>query len=155
MNTKRKTCVLILLASLSIAALLAPALAQASPSPLPPRPTPPTPAGEPKPEVSGAVLELRVQMEGVGSPWQQLWTIVQWQDQQGYWHAVEGWQGTLDKIWESEGRKSWWVGWSDLGTGPFRWLVRESAQGGLMGVSEPFSLPSSGGYQVVDLSLTP
>ena len=158
MNIKRYSVALFFLISLTIAVFLAPGLVQASPSPLPPRPTPPAPGqpdGDDKPAAMGAMIELQVQLEGVSSPWQQLWTIVQWQDHQGYWHTVDGWQGTLDKIWGSEGSKSWWVSSFDLDTGPFRWIVRENAQGGLLGASEPFSLPGSRGHLVVNLSLMP
>ena len=66
----------------------------------------------------------------------EVWTIVQWQDAQGDWHDVTGWQGTLD----ANNTKTWWVGEKDFGTGPFRWLVVEENE--IVGTSDPFNLPA-------------
>jgi hypothetical protein len=77
--------------------------------------------------------------------WQELWTVVQWQDRRGKWHEVEGWRGTLDEIErqgdEYEGSKVWWVSKSDFEKGPFRWLVYRTKGGSLVAESDPFSLP--------------
>lgn len=107
---------------------------------LPPRPTPaPAEATPPR----GAEIELHVEgiIEGI-------WTIVQWEDAMGNWHDVGGWQGTLD-----EGNiKTWWVGETDLGTGPFRWLVTQ--EGNVLGISDAFYLPAFTGKKMSVLVLT-
>jgi hypothetical protein len=80
---------------------------------------------------------------------------VQWQDTGGRWHDVEGWQGTLDDVALGVGNKLWWVAQSDLGTGPFRWIVRRGFGGDLLAESEPFYLPGTAGETLqVELSLT-
>jgi hypothetical protein len=88
--------------------------------------------------------------------WQTLWTAVEWQDPEGNWHAVAGWQGTLDEVGVEDGavvgRKTWWVDEGNLGAGPFRWVVRH--QGEELGVSDPFSLPAlRKGRTVVEVGL--
>ncbi len=74
--------------------------------------------------------------------WQDLWTVVQWQDVQGDWHDVDGWQGGLDEISESTGQKTWWFSKTLAGQGPFRWLVYRNPGGKLLAESESFYLPS-------------
>lgn len=103
---------------------------------LPPRPSP-------VPTVSpGSVLYPEGYIElSVLSARADLWTAVQWQAHDGIWHTVEGWQGTLDEIKNGQGRKTWWVGKADMGTGPFRWLIYQSYQGKLLATSSPFYLP--------------
>jgi hypothetical protein len=143
-------------------AVLSPTLAFA----LPPRPTPqPTVAPAPLPGVAGTPIELRVEFPhawpwtSVG--WQDLWTVVQWQDARGAWHGVEGWQGTLDDVVSGEGgaivgRKGWWVAQADLGKGPFRWIVSRGKGGQTLATSPPFYLPGTNGVGVtVQVSLVP
>ena len=88
------------------------------------------------PRLTGAFIELQAEPLRPG-----LWTRMQWQDAEGGWHNIEGWQGSFNE----EQRVSWWVGEEHLGEGPFRWLVYESQEGDLLVVSESFSLPSRGG----------
>jgi hypothetical protein len=87
--------------------------------------------------------------------WQEVWTAVQWQDRWGVWHDVWGWQGTLDEMLSGEvGAKVWWVAKSDLGKGPFRWLVYGSKSGSLVDWSEPFYLPATSGEGLI-ITVTP
>ncbi len=135
-----------------LAASTLPTLAQAAAPTLPPRPAPalpsrpnpsPTPTPTPAPAPSfplGAFIELRVSPPQIG-----LWTVVQWQDRLGDWHAVEGWQGTL----EDGGVKQWWVAPEDFGTGPFRWLVLDQPEGEPLATSEAFDLPDAAGEKIV------
>lgn len=118
---------------LLVALLPSPALA------LPPRPAPqPTPV-----PLHGGFIELQLETGQTT-----LWTVVQWQDALGGWHDVAGWQGAPD----ADGKKTWWVAETDLGKGPFRWVIfQESEQ---IAASEPFHLPHSVG-ETVRLSLPP
>jgi len=136
--------------------------AQAVRADLPPRPTPrPTVPPEPAWEtllVSVAAIELRVRFgqEGQARHWQEMWTVVEWQDAFGDWHEVEGWRGTFDEFVDGEGRKVWWVYRRDLGTGPFRWAVYMSPAGELLAHSESFHLPGAAGQRVeVSVTLEP
>ena len=80
----------------------------------------------------GSHIELQTQPVTAG-----LWGVVQWQDQQGDWHNVEGWQGTLN----STGTQRWWVEQKDFATGPFRWIVMSAQNGTIRGTSQLFDLP--------------
>jgi hypothetical protein len=127
---------------------------------LPPRPTPsPTPLSSPESQrhsSAGGYIELHAQFPktGLTYPWQDLWTVVQWQGEQGYWYNVEGWQGTLDEVTSIAGTKLWWVSKFDLGKGPFRWRVYRWKGGWLLAESEPFYLPSSiNAKLIVDVEL--
>ncbi len=117
---------------------------QAGP-PLPPRNDPPTTAqpdddnGADDESVVGAYIELRVQPDRSG-----LWAVVQWQDEPGDWHDVDGWQGTL----ETGGYRRWWVAQKDFGTEPFRWVAVQESGGPVLGISETFSLPAGAGEVV-------
>ena len=131
---------------LSVVAVLPPAI-QAAPSALPPRPDPglpprpdpqpvppstlPAPSSDKSESPVGCYIDLQVH-----APQSMGWTVVQWQDDQGNWHDVEGWQGTLDA-----GHKKWWVDLKDFGRGPFRWLVYRDDPGEPQFMSEPFYLP--------------
>lgn len=79
-----------------------------------------------------APIELQVRPSQAG-----LWTVVQWQDAQGNWNAVENWQGPLN----GGGSIRWWVAEKDFGTGPFRWAIFEAPDGTLLQTSDPFFMP--------------
>jgi len=101
---------------------------------LPPRPTgaPTFPASWPGTEVH----------------WQTPWATVEWQDAQGDWHLVEGWQGQFDTVEVTEavvGVKSWWLAPELYGAGPFRWVVYAERGGDVLARSVPFTLPGAGG----------
>jgi hypothetical protein len=167
---------LIVIAGLVCAALAAAILPQfvgAAPVELPPRPVPqpppngekpsePPPSGQPSsPQdksnpAKGAQVTLEVQFDEdwpeKGIQWQELWTVVQWQDQWGTWHDVDGWQGTLDKVYLKDGKvmgvKMWWLYESLLGAGPFRWAVFAGRTGKVMAKTDPFYLPKTTGQGV-------
>lgn len=132
-----------------ISGLFGPSLPVQADTGLPPRGQPP--ANDPPQKETqesdddpiGAFIELNVSpVEG------SLWAGVQWQDQQGNWHAVEGWQGTL----ADDGSRRWWVAQKDFNTGPFRWVVRQGRAGPIQGISEPFTLPAQ--PEVIRIDLT-
>jgi len=148
--------------------VLLPLAAQAAPAAIPPVPTrPPTPTPTPIASASaqaappdGSRIELRVKFSDtwpeVGMQWQDLWTVVQWRDDRGYWHNVEGWQGTLDEVQDGVGEKVWWVAEADLGKGPFRWLVYQERDGRLLVASDSFYLPSDvGRVALVEVAVLP
>jgi hypothetical protein len=99
----------------------------------------------------GPAIELRVRFGGAwqAARWQELWTVVEWQDAFGDWHEVEGWRGALDEVARGEGRKVWWVSLDDLGKGPFRWTVCRRPAGRPLAHSKPFHLPGTGEERVV------
>jgi len=117
---------------IGLAFVLLMALSPVAMAGLPPRPTAtPIPASKSDSRApQGAHIVLITQ------PGQ--WTVVQWQDVNGDWQDVEGWRGTADG-----GRVEWWVAQKDFGTGPFRWAVGQSADGGITSASEPFHLPAA------------
>ena len=156
-NGQSRICLALALAT-SIVGLLgvvawSPPMAQAAPSHLPPRPTrqPQVQPGSPQ-APSGGFIELRVSFTPQGlqavAHWQELWTVVQWQDRAGAWHDVTGWQGTLDEANPTEGQKVWWVADEDLGTGPFHWVLYHGRAGRELACSEPFDLPGAVGETV-------
>lgn len=132
---------------LNLLPVLYPTVTIAAPPILPPRPEddllPPRPEDDAKEddqdqtddsdEEAGAYLELQVQAAPPAA-----WSIVQWQDNTGNWHKVEGWQGTLDP----QGIRRWWVAPKDFNTGPFRWLLTAGPQGEQLAASQPFTLPA-------------
>jgi hypothetical protein len=122
--------------------------AQAGPG-LPPRQTPvPTrsPDGDRHASPSGATIVLRVPSAPAD-----VWTVIQWQDNAGGWHAVDGWQGTLD----AGNQKTWWLAPDLFGKGPFRWLVYRGDRARLLATSASFYLPGSAGEErQVEVSLT-
>ena len=148
---------------LLVGGLLVPA--QAAPEYLPPRPedtpTPTVPPGStPERSREGAVIVLEVAFgadwPARESPWQELWTVVEWQDGRGTWHVVEGWRGGLNRVSGSRGWVTWWLARDLFGRGPFRWVVYEERGGPVMVVSEPFDLPGSADQVVtVEVSLSP
>ena len=159
-DTRVRTCS-VYIASVAACALLAlaaaPSLTQLARADLPPRPTPQPTSAVPKPAPTGGLIELHVQFpEAISYQWQELWTVVQWQDEWGYWRDVAGWQGTLDSVAEGAGAKTWWVAEEDLGGGPFRWRVYRSAGGWLLVQSDEFYLPTRKGQAVaVAVTLEP
>lgn len=124
--------------------------ARAAQGNLPPRPTPGAESGGDAGLAGVASIELRVRFSRVEQArrWQELWTVVQWQDALGGWHDVEGWRGPLDEMVNGEGRRVCWVLDKDFGTGPFRWTVYRSRSGRLLGYSESFHLPRDAGQTV-------
>lgn len=134
---------------------------------LPPRATPEpniTAAVNVDPAAGGRVF-LRVHFSE-DWPWEKLhwqeglWNVVQWRDQDGNWLMVDGWQGTLESIQQQEdewvGQKELWTSGTNLGAGPFRWLVYQGKDGRLMSTSPDFYLPTeSGGVVQVDMGLNP
>lgn len=140
----RRFLVLITLSGLCLVLLRGPLRTQAAPQALPPRPTAapsPTPTadatGDDSPR-AGATIELQAPTAPSTA-----WTVVQWQDLQGDWHDVGGWQGTLN-----DGVRRWWVAPADFRKGPFRWVIYRSPDGERLSVSERFYLPISS-YEVV------
>jgi hypothetical protein len=138
---------------LALVSLTSPA--QAAPPAGPPRPTP---RATPQPAPVGALIELHVQFgpawSKANTPWQSLWTVVQWQDHRGVWHDVKGWQGTLDQVVDGEGKKTWWLSKDLLNKGPFRWVVQRTQGGAWLATSERFYLPDATGRTGrVELSL--
>lgn len=124
MNKNRTFLLILFLMGLAVLAF-----AQAPTAELPPRPPTATPT-------LGAQIALAPPAGMAVSPW--WWSVVQWQDDHGQWHNVDGWQGTFDPT----GRVVWWVGPEHLGSGPFRWVVYETAERlHEVGRSEPFHLP--------------
>jgi hypothetical protein len=110
-------------------------------------------AGPPRPKPAhastpvGATIALSLRFDPLwpqaSIPWQDLWTVVQWQDRGGNWHDVEGWQGTPDGIVDGEGRKVWWLSWELFGQGPFRWAIYAARGGEALANSEPFYLAAA------------
>lgn len=102
-------------------------------------------------------VEFSEDWSTMGIHWQELWTVVQWQDRWGYWHDVDGWQGTLDKVYLDDGQvmgtKTWWVADTLFGEGPFRWLVSGDSGGKMMVSSDPFNMPDDGS-QTMTLSVS-
>jgi hypothetical protein len=128
--------------------------------PLPPIPTATfTPVPKPtSPPPTGSFIELHARFPRAWPwtevHWQELWTVVQWQDDRGKWINVEGWQGRLDDVAAGEdsgvlGYKKWWVAAGDSGKGPFRWVVYKSQGGAALATSGFFSLPDSVGKTVI------
>lgn len=170
MNRRPRTLLALIIGPLALVLLLSflapPQPAQAD---LPPRPTeiPDTPepteepaAAEPPP---GSLIQLEVEFP-VDWPWREihgrtLWTRVQWQDVQGRWHDVKGWQGELDAITlasdgTAAGTKMWWLGEDNQGTGPFRWQVAVGRGGDVLAVTDPFNLPEvDGQLKTIEVSL--
>jgi hypothetical protein len=138
---------------ITLLALLLPAFAQAAPSALPPRPPTPTPTPPAQSPTVMAAIELRVQLGSKWSwgtmTWQDLRTVVQWQDRLGDWHAVDGWRGALDEFIGGEGRQVWWVAEKDFGSGPFRWAVTDGRSDQPVAVSRSFNLPARSNEKVI------
>jgi hypothetical protein len=142
---------------ITLLALWLPAFAQAAPSALPPRPPIPTPTPTSLPPAQSptvmASIELHVRFGSKWSwetmTWQDLRTVVQWQDRLGNWHAVDGWRGALDEFINDEGCKVWWVAEDDFGSGPFRWAVTDGKSDKPIAASNSFNLPAHRNEQVL------
>ena len=104
----------------------------ASASALPPRSTPDS---LPQPRPAAAAIAVTVSDPPPGA-----WVGVQWLDPWGGWHDVENWPAKLEGDWSVR-----WVLSDDFGTGPFRWIVRESQGGRIWASSPPFYFPRSKG----------
>ena len=118
---------------------------------LPPRPTPaitplPTPTPLPKPaqKQETAPVPLSHILLTVTPLQGGLWTAVEWQGEDGAWHGVAGWQGTL-----MAGRQRWAVFARNFGQGPFRWVVYAAADKAVLGTSAPFHLPKTNGEELL------
>jgi hypothetical protein len=126
--------------------------AHAAPLPLPPLPLPPDQCQGSAPSTfTGGFIELSARFPQTwpwsSAPWEDLWTVAQWQDDKGIWRDVEGWQGALDEVVTDAdgtvvGHKTWWVAKSDLSKGPFRWRVYHTQGGWLLATSQTFDMPS-------------
>ena len=125
-------------------------IAKAGPT-LPPRKVPPSnvqPGSDNDDDDGGPVgayIELHTQpvMPGV-------WSVVQWQDSDGHWHNVDGWQGDLD----STGTRRWWVEAKDFNTGPFRWQIFNGPDDQLLATSTTFTLPHEAN-KVLEVEVSP
>jgi len=139
-----------------VANLLPSSSARATQLALPPRPTPTTTLKPPKSAPDGGVIELYIKFDQAIVPTQALWSIVQWQDSLGMWHDVDGWQGTPDAIITGGATKTWWVNKTDLGKGPFRWVIYAADKNKWLAESPSFYLPKTPGQKVeIVVSLAP
>jgi hypothetical protein len=110
----------------------------------PPTPAPPAPPTQPQREEDNddgdnALPVAYIVLQGGATGW----GVVQWQDSAAGWHDVEGWQGSVST------NRLWIVLPKDFGTGPFRWVVRQGADGPIVNESAPFNLPGRAGETVV------
>lgn len=103
------------------------------PTPLPTRTPPPIVQPITRAKMATIILNVRIDEKN-------LWSVVQWQDQQGNWIDVEGWRGQL-----SNKKTIWWVEQKDWGAGPFRWVVYTKSSQEPLGTSEIFNLPNQFG----------
>jgi hypothetical protein len=117
-----------------------------------------TPSPAARPLVQGAAIELRAIFPAAWpwemAHWKTLWTVVQWQDEKGHWHDVQGWRGELNVVEISGdgvvvGIKSWWLADTELGSGPFRWQVYRQQGGQQIRTSETFDLPEEPGQTTI------
>lgn len=142
MSKQLKSTAYLLLAGFLLLAIVSlafqPGAIQAQGSPLPtatplgtpPPPPPPTPANVYRQPAGGTIILQVYNPPAAG------WTVVQWQDANGGWHNVESWQSQI-----TAGYVGWWVAPANFASGPFRWLLLDSAQGATVAASEPFYLP--------------
>lgn len=121
---------------------LGPALA--APLLLPPRPTPMPPSAT---LPAGGAIVLQVQ--GDLAAWPALWTLVEWEDEHGAWHPVEGWVGPLDTVTATGGEKGWGIPPEYFGQGPFRWVIYTRQGGDRLMQSAAFLLPGQPGETTV------
>ena len=148
----KKTHIVLFVGTTVLTALLPLWAAYAAPLPLPPLPLPPDQCQGSAPSTfTGGFIELSARFPQAWpwgrAHWEDLWTVVQWQDEKGTWRDVEGWQGSLDEIVTRAdgtivGHKTWWVARGDLGKGPFRWRIYRYRGGWLLATSSTFDMPS-------------
>jgi len=157
MNADKRSKRWLATATIAIGALLLVALLAQTALALPPRPTPAPkqPAAKPAGSATVLLVQFPETWDWKETGWQNLWTVMQWEDEWGLWHDVTGWQGTLDDVEIQEdgtvvGEKGWWVPEAKFDSGPFRWNVYYSKGGALLAQSEPFNLPAT-----VTVSLAP
>ena len=142
-----------LICGLFCLSIYSPAGAQTD-SNMPPRPIPPSkpastePEDENKDELDGGKIVLHLPA-GINA-----WTIVQWQDEFGRWHDIQGWGGY--PTWDAQNQEwavEWWVDEENFSEGPFRWVgtADENNQKRLF-VTASFILPERMG-QIVDITL--
>ncbi len=140
---------------------------QAAPPPLPTRPIPTdtptptpmptatptatlTPIAEPS-QSSSIVLEAQ---STTPLEWDRLWTVIEWQDGDGAWQPVEGWQGPFDAVDAARGHKTWSIPPTLFGRGPFRWRVDTARNGLTLATSQSFTLPERAGVRLtIELTL--
>lgn len=80
----------------------------------------------------GAYIRLQI------SPSNQVyWTEIEWQDDLGSWHRVNGWKGNT-----TAGNVQWFVGPELFQAGPFRWLVFSEENGDFLVTTRQFCLPA-------------
>lgn len=85
-------------------------------------------------------------------PQPNVWTEVQWIDDNNVWHPVEAWRGPLNEPYTV----SWTVLPTEYGKGPFRWVVYDGEGGGTLAISSWFFLPSHNKQILhVNISLAP
>jgi hypothetical protein len=129
----------------------------------------PSRAGGPTTTGMPAANFSTISIQAPGAP-EGAWVGVQWRDEMGRWHNVEGWQGPLEMTTISTAAtdstdaaatataatpevatKQWGVFERDYGRGPFRWIVYAPTGGAVFATSPRFFLPSGGG---TNLSMT-
>jgi len=95
----------------------------------------------------------RAKMRLLPSPPQpNLWTEVQWIDDNYMWHSVDAWRGPLNERYSV----SWAVLPTEYGKGPFRWVVYDGEGGHILAASSWFFLPSRNKQTLhVNISLAP
>ena len=93
-------------------------------------------------KVEGGFIKLNIM-----PPQSDLWTQIQWRDDKGIWHDVDGWGGTPIE----NHVVHWYVGPEHLGKGPFRWQILTQERT-LLANTELFSLPEKAG-QILTLNI--
>lgn len=64
-------------------------------------------------------------------------TVVEWQDEDGNWRVVEGWQSPFNEY----KQVTWAVAANNFGKGPFRWIIYQNKVA--LNTSSNFYLPRS------------
>lgn len=96
----------------------------------------------------GSHVVLKVATNDAVSPsW---WTVIQWQDNRGRFHDVEGWRSQLS----AQRRQRWWVASKDAETGLFRWQIYDSNTNYVIWTSQTFYLPADGQELTIEADIT-